>query len=360
MRSRIVLWDENTPTEEKRSRLMKLQRWLCRWDEGACCDTVDIWAGDLFNTEGIEAEWVCMIDTLRMAYPETINLHTDLPEDRTWLKKFLNNVKRKVTIFTPSPVDPNELGENVQTCEPITSGWEHDWHFVNGNPIEFKEEWFEVLDKHTGTVLARGPIKAKKTDNPYHKDLLFVSSDQKWFFNTKSENFSVKQIKSGVKNEVSFESMKDDYEWSYWRNWGEIVPDIYREFGIDELDPEVVNLVTELNKWPGIETIGSCSGHDKAPLWVQFNATNCRTLNIILNVIRSPGVFPEMVDKFHLPICTEYGNTLQYYGGSSKTENVFKGDALYLVLMTKAIGKDAYNAAETLAKLLSTLRSGSA
>ena len=134
------MWDESTPTEEKRSRLMKLQRWLCRWDEGASCDAIDIQAKDLFNRDGLESEWVCMIDTLRMAYPEDIHIHTDLPDDRAWVKNFFRDVKRKIYLHTDSPTTTGELGDNVLFCPPITSGWEHDWHFVNGDPVDTMED----------------------------------------------------------------------------------------------------------------------------------------------------------------------------------------------------------------------------
>ena len=135
-----MLWDCDIPVEEKRSRLMKFQRWLCRWDEGASCTAIDIWANNLFDRTGLEAEWICMIDTLRMAYPEDIHIHTGLPEDRTWLKDFFKNVKRQIYLHTDSPTVTGELGDNVLFCPPITSGWEYDWHFVNGDPVDVEDD----------------------------------------------------------------------------------------------------------------------------------------------------------------------------------------------------------------------------
>ena len=140
MRSRITLWDCDIPIEEKRSRLMKLQRWLCRWDEGASCNVIDIQADNLFNTKGLEAEWMCMIDTLRMAYPEDIHIHTTLPDDRTWLKNFFKDVKRRIYLHTDSHVTDGELGDNVLFCAPSTTlELEHDWRFTDKDPTDQME-----------------------------------------------------------------------------------------------------------------------------------------------------------------------------------------------------------------------------
>ena len=133
MRSRIVLWEGELSPEEKRSRLMKLQRWLCRWDEGASCTSIDIWADNLFDRKGAESEWMCMIDTLKMAYPDEINIHTSLPDERGWIKDFFGHVGRNIYLYTHSETTEGELGSNVIFRTPITEGWEHDWVFIDGN-----------------------------------------------------------------------------------------------------------------------------------------------------------------------------------------------------------------------------------
>ena len=138
MNSKIILWDDEAlPLAEKRSRLMKLQRWFCRWDEGASCTTACITAADLFNREGLEAEWSCMIDTVKMAYPQNIYFESTLPEDRGWIRKFFESVGRVIHFCTTSVVKDGELGDNVKLLKSLPSiEWDAVWEFIDGNPVK--------------------------------------------------------------------------------------------------------------------------------------------------------------------------------------------------------------------------------
>lgn len=213
----------------------------------------------------------------------------------------------------------------------------------------------EIYDASSNKLLTRGHIVARKSHNPKWHDLEYISTDGKWFFNCRSPTFRIEQHDTppeGI-DEIVF-SKQDDYQWRYWKNWDAPEPaDIYRDFGMDELDPEVAPLVHELNLWPGIHTVGSCCGHEKGPLWVQFTASNLMSLSMILNAMRSPKVFPKLVGKFVTSMSPRYPQTLLY--DQSIFDESFN-QSVYIVLMTNYIGQRAYDDTKRLIRCLSELR----
>jgi hypothetical protein len=226
-------------------------------------------------------------------------------------------------------------------------------------------EWYQVVDNKTGKVVARGPVVGYKSNNPGHRDIFFISVDGKWYFNCRCEEFEVTLIDPG-QSTVEFTN-PDDYHWLHWQNWQEPLPPLYRDFCIDEVDPEVKDLVIELNKWCGVETTGSCCGHGRGPLWIQLQGDNTRSLNCIFNVLRAPEIFPKLLDRFKFSIESKYIQCMNYYAGHQTLtalnnsthmdkHSIISSPFLHLVLMTTTIGEEAYHDAQLLARYLAEIR----
>ena len=199
-------------------------------------------------------------------------------------------------------------------------------------------------------LLGRGDVCGRKTNNPAHDDLSYISNDGKWYVNMKDDSaFLVKQVEKGLPP-IPFNG-PGKYVWKYWRDYLSELVDLYRDFSIEEVDEEVKELVTELNKWDGIQTIGSCCGHDKSELWIQVDATSTHNLNIILNVLRTPKVFPRMLDRFRIALDGDKSQCIN-------CDKIIHGKPMNLsiVLMTTDVGERAYESARLLARYLNIIR----
>ena len=222
--------------------------------------------------------------------------------------------------------------------------------------------WYEVRDSSTGEVLSRGHNIRYKTNRPGNIHLRYVCTDDKWFFNMDSDKFIIKQIEPMTEEDVIPFTREKEYEWGYWSDVSRD-EDIYRDWSIDELDEEVRPLVEELNKWDGVQTVGSCCGHGRGPLWVQINFQGVSNANIILNILRSPEVFPKMLDKFTIDISSKNHFSMQYYQcyRSGGWDNAILGyidglRPLYLVLASTDVGEEAYKSAELFTRYLKQTR----
>ena len=206
-----------------------------------------------------------------------------------------------------------------------------------------------ITDADSGDILTSGRIIARKSVNPKFHDLDLVSTDGKWYFNAESDLFRIEYADDAP--QIPFTKC-DEYIWHKWMDWDSDEPyDLYRDYGLDELDDEVQALVMELNRWPGIETLGSCSGHGKGELWVDLQCTNLDSMDTILNVLRTPYHFPRMVDRFRISLSSEHLFAMEH-------SDIFKHPRgqLRLTLCTNDIGEPAYESAEMFARYLRELR----
>ena len=223
-------------------------------------------------------------------------------------------------------------------------------------------KWFEIADAQTGNIIARGHNIAYKTNGPKNDDMCYLSVDGKWFFNTESERFKIRKIENPDEMSIVEFTEQDNYKWLYWSDYFDNSIEIYRDWSIDEVDEEVRSLVIELNKWEDVQTCGSCCGHGKQPLWVQMSVGNAGIFNVILNILRSPKVFPKMLNKFEIRFDTKFAFTLCYYPEMKSNEEkapygyITTNGVMQICLMTTDKGKTAYESAELFTRYLEMTR----
>ena len=138
---------------------------------------------------------------------------------------------------------------------------------------------------------------------------------------------------------------------------------IYREFDIDELDPEIEPLVTELNKWPHVETTGSCCGHGLGHAWVQMIVSDIVVLHRILKPMRSPAMVFNSIGRMQLvtsPLDDEdYRQTVPFRDRSGLDDFFMMSNkevGAFIVIASTKVGEDAYLDVKAYTELLRQLR----
>ena len=226
-------------------------------------------------------------------------------------------------------------------------------------------ERVEIIEKDTSKVLARGNIISKKDTDGVNMDMKLISLDWKYYFNPFSENFVIRITDSSDDVEYAPSYRQKIVPWGSKKHEANV--DIYRENDISELDEEVKDLVFEINKWPGVQTWQSCSGHDRTPLWVTCMFTKYNTLLFFITLMTSYN--KGLLNKFKLDITSsstfsgsdtmtgskEFADmAAALYGGSKTPIRNF----LQITIATTEIGEKAYDAAKLFTNTLKELREG--
>lgn len=151
-----------------------------------------------------------------------------------------------------------------------------------------KEQHFTIVDKNTYKTIATGIVKnVKKTyvkDDKVCFDIDCISFDNKYYFNKNSDNLLF--IETDNNDQFFDKELLQEYQCERWIDVAKNnEADIYIEHDINELDKEVVALVTILNKINGIETIGSCCGHGDYPLYINLNINDFKALILLIKLI---------------------------------------------------------------------------
>ena len=138
-----------------------------------------------------------------------------------------------------------------------------------------------IINKNTNEIMASGNLIAFK-DLPE----LLISFDFKHFFTTKENPLFKIEIK-GIEDIITFD--KEKYKEYIFPYKGASERDIsneyiFREFDINELDPEIAPLVYILNEI-GYETTGSCCGHNLSVGWVHISFTDFSSLRELVLIL---------------------------------------------------------------------------
>lgn len=179
--------------------------------------------------------------------------------------------------------------------------------------------------------------------NPLNGAGNLISFDDKHFFNLNSQELVYKEIKD--KN-INFNKIKFDinnfkkYKMDMWHKIcfdKELIDDtvvIYRENDINELDPEVKDLVNVINKLPCVNTVSSCSGHGTKGLFVGIKINSLGILEVLVKIL--------------------YDNFNKLFILTTKPGYVQNGigNGIICNIQTSSYGEEAYEQAKKLTKIL--------
>ena len=194
--------------------------------------------------------------------------------------------------------------------------------------LEYNEgDWIKIIDINSGIIIKAGKIVDIKKQG-------LSSFDHRFFF----KNIGTKKYKVienpehlNIDNEIPSNYLIKPYTSLHVKRG-----DVFREYNITELDPEVKNLVFAINSIPGIITKGSCSGHSEKRLWVTFLILEEIGLKILQKCIN-------LYKKDFIKLCEVKDN--------KNTQRKL------LILRTRKKGQAAYEAADKLAKSIIILTS---
>ena len=164
--------------------------------------------------------------------------------------------------------------------------------------------------------------------------VIMISFDNRWFFNlNKIDTFKIED--NPEQQTLEFNSEHFTYVILYWNEKDQYnyKADIYRDYDITELDPEVKLLVYTLNKLTGIETINSCCGHNDFPLSVTIQFSALQSIGLLVKII-----------------CKKFKNDFVLSTSAGIQNNSL--DRVLLELHTTKKGKEAYEKANELAEEL--------
>lgn len=200
--------------------------------------------------------------------------------------------------------------------------------------------WYKIIDKKTSKILCAGEVCncKSKVFTPVSKarDFNCISFDNKYFFKVTDENqYLILPNLDKICVPLDFTTIPVTYEICLWRDAkNNLKADIYREYDIIELDTEVISLVAAINDFEDVNTVGSCSGHNKDPLWIDIKFYSMSFLRILLTILeKSPF-------NFNFRLCT--------------SPTIINNDksGIILQLRSEQIGLEAYRATIQLADRL--------
>lgn len=195
------------------------------------------------------------------------------------------------------------------------------------------DEWAKIIDKKTNKVLAAGKITCRKDYNQLSKPYNCISFDSRWFFNLDTKDkFDVQDNPEHLVVSMRDEDIPTDYKKDLWRNNIEEMH-LYRDYDINELDPEVKDLVFALNELDKVKTVCSCSGHGDRPLSVYIIFFDFKPLCMLVKLIHD-----KFRKDFNLRTRPDIYNS--------------KLDRVVLELETTTIGKEAFEKAQEMTKEL--------
>lgn len=208
-----------------------------------------------------------------------------------------------------------------------------------------KGDYAKIIDKATGKAIAAGEIIAKKesdenTVTGHIYNCYCISFDNRWFFDLeKTDKFEAVENIEKLVVKMTEADIPSSYSKCLWNEHRQGIHfDLYRDYDITELDPEVKELVFALNKFEGMKTVSSCCGHGKIPLHIYILFSKFLPLCFLAKVINN---------KFR----EDFILTTRKNVSNNHVSNII------MALETTAIGEEAYQKASELAKELNRLES---
>ncbi len=138
-----------------------------------------------------------------------------------------------------------------------------------------------IVTLNDGTIICSGRIVNHKWDLIRHCYLYSIDNKYFWFSN---KHVQVKITDNDV-GYTAFDPSRFNLNIQPWSNRYDASSDVFVEHTIKELDSEIEPLVRSMNNC-GLETTGSCSGHNEGPSYVTVKFSAIQPLVKFCTLIR--------------------------------------------------------------------------
>lgn len=147
----------------------------------------------------------------------------------------------------------------------------------------------KIVELSSNNIIASGKIIADKNTINGKIMIKLSSFDNKYFFKCDGNN-KYKLILTNTCDSIKFDI--NNYSYLKVAHWSTAIDnyldesiDIYEENTYNELDAEVINICNALNSINGIETVGSCSGHNIKYAFINIQIFNLNSLLYLLRIL---------------------------------------------------------------------------
>lgn len=197
-----------------------------------------------------------------------------------------------------------------------------------------------LIIKYKGHIICQGRVVDVKTTFNGHvseRKLNLVSMNHQEYINLDYPDIDI-IYEDDCETYINLTKI-DKTQIDNWKNFNFDNPKlVYIDQNIHNIDNEVKELVQVLNFIPHLKTTGSCSGHGKEKLWVNFVCYDLNVLNKLISLFLFQGRFN---NKFTI-----------------KTDPTLEWDpnGIHLKLESKQKGKNAYESSKLLAFYIDSIQ----
>ena len=209
-------------------------------------------------------------------------------------------------------------------------------------------DFVQVIDSTTRKVVIQGLVRYQKDGTRgkrFADENRLFSVDNTHFFKLGDNAYTVKKLGNSYSDDNFIsENYKEISWWDYEIETNDKC-DMVRENCIEELDKEVANVVTVLNKFsPRMAITGSCSGHGERPAHVDIRFEDLLTINDLMNVFVP---YTSKIDLTTYPCITN--------DPFNSSDQAFSPRNVELRLKTKEVGEPAWHVLDELTEYLNTI-----
>lgn len=150
--------------------------------------------------------------------------------------------------------------------------------------VEYLDKYVKVINKKTNEIVASGKVIFTKNSVENNG----ISFDNKWFFR-ETDNLKL-EIVDFIETKLCDNPEKLGLKCSHLLQDFPKDIDVLRDYGYDELDPEIKDYVYGFNEISyNIKTVTSCCGHHKKPWYIEFEFNDFDELSKFINIVETFG-----------------------------------------------------------------------
>ena len=148
---------------------------------------------------------------------------------------------------------------------------------------EFMGKYVKVIDRRNDSVIASGKVIGSKNDFENGG----ISFDCKWFFReTEHLKYEIVDFCETKLLEQDPKELGLIWDFLFVENKEVAGLDVRRDYGYDELDPEIADYIYKLNEiTEALCTTTSCCGHGIKPWYIEFEFRDFDIMSMFINIV---------------------------------------------------------------------------